>query len=97
MSAATLFPGRFLLASQVEENSSFLRLIFFSLLLQFARNTRAAAAGHKQNHQHPRNFHYCSQSWKLFLLRKKVAAEQKAVAEKKTTALLLILNTRKQQ
>jgi hypothetical protein len=71
MSADMLFPRRFLLASQAEENSRFLRLIFISLLLQFARNTREAAAGHKQNHQHPRNFHYCSPSRKLFLLRKK--------------------------
>ncbi len=97
MSADMLFPRRFLLASQAEENSRFLRLIFISLLLQFARNTRAAAAGHKQNHQHPRNFHYCSTSWKLFLLRKKSDGRTKSSGRKKTPALLLILNTQKQQ
>ena len=94
MSADMLFPRRFLLASQAEENSRFLRLIFISLLLQFARNTRAAAAGHKQNHQHPQ-LSLLLAVLEAFLAAKKSGGRTKSSGRKKTPALLLILNTPK--
>lgn len=72
----------------------FLRLILFNLLLRFTRHTRAAAAGQKQSHQDPCNFHCCSPSWELFLLRKKSGGRTKSSGRKKTPTLLLILNTR---